>query len=225
MPTGAPKTTADKSPSLRTNVAIGAIAALVVCFVALFGTSTGQQWRSELLHDVQGAFSSALPTGTTLASTPLPIVTASTPATALPTAPIYRIGDKVTSGNWSYRITGVASKTALTPQVVAKGVWIIVGIELTNIGAQNFGIGLQDFSLKSADGVTYDPDTSGRVLSLYGNGTSLISSFDNDPPGVPFQTALVFDVNPNGAGWHLYPKQANGLSIDLGPLVHPDPRE
>jgi len=130
-----------------------------------------------------------------------------------PAPTFVQVAQPLRSGNWQYEVR-LVKRLDRIGSVRPRGEFLFVYLELTNISNQNFGIGPHDFEVVGLDN-HYDPDISSRVLSLYSGELRLISSLDTYPPGVPFDTVLVFDINPiEGALW-LVPKQADGSRIHL----------
>lgn len=133
--------------------------------------------------------------------------------TPTPSPPTFRVTEPLRGGNWQYEVF-LVKRLDRIGSVRPRGEFLLAYIELTNVGTRNFGIGFHDFEMVGVTN-TYQVDTSSRVLGLYGNEFRLISSIENYPPGVPFSTVLVFDINPAETTLWLLPKQAGGARVLL----------
>jgi hypothetical protein len=91
----------------------------------------------------------------------------------------------------------------------AKGIWVVVLIQLTNIGKRNFSINYFDFELRDDKGIRYTPELTSDLDPPPGY-TNLGESF---PPGVPLLTRLFFDVAPGTTGMRIHLVQPNS---DIG---------
>jgi hypothetical protein len=141
------------------------------------------------------------------------------PPTATPT-PLPKIGQTVSVGNWEYTVTKVEKEKTLTWSEFgntseAKGTWLIVYMTLKNIGKQNFGINTWDFELRDASDIKYDTSTDFGTTAMFLSYKKLSNLGEQYPPGVPVNTALIFDIAPDAKGLKLVLKQAR-TSVDLG---------
>lgn len=131
------------------------------------------------------------------------------------------VGDTITSGNWEYKITQVKREkgplvwSQYGNKTEPKGEWVIIDIDLKNIGKENFGLNTHDFGLVDDAGVKYDHSSASGASSSFQEYQKLSKLGDQYPPGVPLQSALVFDINPAARGLKLDLKQAKTL-VDLG---------
>lgn len=121
-------------------------------------------------------------------------------------APTPHIGSAVEAGNWRYSVrqsdvtkTFTSGSGFLATTRTAKGLWVIVLIQLTNIGKENFSINFHDFELRDDKGIKYSPEFITDLNPPPGY-TNLGESF---PPGVPLLTRLYFDVAPGTNGMRL----------------------
>src|SRR5207237_419870 len=82
-------------------------------------------------------------------------------ATAAPATPAPHIGTVVRGGNWQYEVLKVdTSKTLRTGPydfevLTPKGVWIVVAVNLTNVGDRNFTLNDWDLELRDNKGIKY----------------------------------------------------------------------
>lgn len=132
-----------------------------------------------------------------------------------------RVGQTVHGKNWSYVVTNVEKVKTLswvesygTPSKAdAKGLWVVVYLTLKNTGRENFEINDHDFELRDGSGVKY---TTSRQSDLYGfrRAKKLAALGEQFPPGVPANTAVVFDIAPDAVGLKLWLVQEKA-AIDL----------
>lgn len=134
------------------------------------------------------------------------------PATAVPTptpSPAH-IGSIVQLGNWRYSVRQVDTVKTIdvsTSQyfrevLQAKGTYVVVLLQLTNIGTRNFSIHDTDFELRDDKGIRYDPATFDQFRLVSQRGQAQLG--DQFPPGVMLTTTLLFDVAPGTNGMYLY---------------------
>lgn len=133
--------------------------------------------------------------------------------------PIPKVGQVVNGKNWSYQVTNVEKTKTLTwsefgNKTDAKGVWLIPYLTLQNISKQNYPINAHDFELRDDGGVKYTTSSQIEAFSFlrYKKLGALGEQF---PPGVPVNTAVVFDVSPEAKGLKLWLSQESVL-VDLG---------
>jgi hypothetical protein len=133
-----------------------------------------------------------------------------------------RVGQPLSSGNWTYLVDDVKKQKTLdwskTWHPTAKGTFVIVAMTVTNTGKENFGLNSWDFELKDSGGVTYKPETSTEAsLAMKELGFPVIGlgTTDKVPPGVPVKTSVIFDINPAASALKLNLVQAKSV-IDLG---------
>jgi hypothetical protein len=148
------------------------------------------------------------------------VASASVSAAAKPTA-IPKVGETITSGNWSYLITKVdkPGKSIDTGNEFAKldalGTWLVAYATLKNVGNQNFGINSFDFELLDGSGVKSKVTDQFSGMTIWLDKLGLKPLGGQIPPGVSINTALLFDVNPDAKGFNLNLVQAR-RSVDLG---------
>jgi hypothetical protein len=128
-----------------------------------------------------------------------------------PATPLPGIGANVEAGNWRYSVRQVDTQKTIArgffgPKT-AKGTYVLVWIDLTNIGKENFIINLPDFELRDDKGIKYTADYDSDEASK-ARGQSAIGIGEKMPPGVKTTTTLVFDVAPGTSGMVLYLNQA-----------------
>lgn len=141
-------------------------------------------------------------------------------ATAAPSAtPLAKVGQTVTGKNWAYQVTNVEKTKTLTwsefgNKTDAKGVWVIPYLTLQNIAKQNYPINAHDFELRDDGGVKYTSSSQLEAFSFL-RFKKLGALGEQFPPGVPVNTAVVFDVAPDAKGLKLWLVQESIL-VDLG---------
>lgn len=141
------------------------------------------------------------------------------PSVAASVAP--KVGDTVTKGNWAYTVSKVdkPGKSIDTGNQFMKldalGTWFAVYMNLKNVGNANFPINTSDFELQDSAGIKSSVTTHIVEMGVWLDKLSLKKLGEQIPPGISFDTALLFDVNPDAKGLKLNLKQANTL-VDLG---------
>lgn len=138
-------------------------------------------------------------------------------ACAAPPPPVYKVGDTITSGNWKYTVTGVSeSKTVpysdFGNTFEAKGIWLIIDLNVENVGNETSVINTWDFEVKDSAGTTYSTAFESISYSLYKKSAA---PGDQLPPNVPVSIALLYDVSPGASGFSLSLRQA-GVIVELG---------
>lgn len=123
--------------------------------------------------------------------------------------PMPNIGSVVEAGNWRYSVRQVdVAKTYVdrfSTAKTAKGNWVIVLVQLTNIGKANFSINSFDFELWDDKGIHYNE--AGIFTGDPPPGHMNLG--DKTPPGVELLTTLRFDVAPGTSGMMLHLVQPN----------------
>lgn len=138
-----------------------------------------------------------------------------TPSPSAPApSPSARIGDYVQVGNWRYSVRQVDTSKTISRGVfgtkTAKGLFVLVWIELTNVAKENYIINLSDFELWDARAVHYTADYDSSYVAT-ARGQAQVGVGEKFPPGVSIATTVVFDVAPVTTGMQLYLVQANQL--------------
>jgi hypothetical protein len=153
------------------------------------------------------------PTATSVPPTPTPVPPTPTPAPG--------VGTTVTSGNWSYTVTRVTmpGKNINTgnqfAELNALGSWVAVYLTLKNVGSQNYSINQWDFELRVASPPsTYQVTDESVAMNIWLDRNGLQSLGKQIPPGVSFNTGLLFDVAPDSSGTALHILMGN-IYIDL----------
>ena len=138
--------------------------------------------------------------------------------TVTPVAPtaIAKIGTPIQGGNWAYMVTKTARQKEVVwsdfgNKSVAKGIWQIVHLKLTNVGKETYGINTWDFEVHDSQGIKYK--TSYESTS-YSNSEKLSAPMDQYPPNVGAEIGLLFDLDPAARGLKLYLVQSQSY-IDL----------
>lgn len=138
----------------------------------------------------------------------------STGASAQPAATVLsQLGEEIVSGNWSYTVQEVQRTKELVwsdfgNKDTAVGEFLIVLLQLKNVGKENFGINAHDFQVFDESGTKYDAKAFpvGFNLWLQRNGRQALCS--QCPPGVALDTGVLFDISPEAAGLRLRLVQA-----------------
>lgn len=161
----------------------------------------------------------AAPTVTATIAGPSPTVPLTPTATAL-TAPA-GLGQTIRLRNWELTVRGVGrpggtlkwSDDGDTSK--AAGTWVVVTVDLRNIGGRDFGVSPWDFSLLAEDGTEYglSPDAGAAAYSIYQGGSFVGEAM---PPGAVARYYLVFDIDPNAAGLRFVFEQDTRPVFDLG---------
>jgi hypothetical protein len=140
-------------------------------------------------------------------SAQVPSRASSGPVTAAVALPVPHIGSVVESGNWRYSVrqsdvgkTVTQGTGYFATTKTAKGLWVVVLMQLTNVGNANFSINYFDFELRDDKGIKYTPELTSDLNPPPGY-TNLGESF---PPGVPLLTRLYFDVAPGTTGMRIH---------------------
>jgi hypothetical protein len=129
-------------------------------------------------------------------------------------------------GNWKYtvlqtlRLPRIYARNTIDPTrytyAQPKGEYVVVGLELENIGRENFGLNSWDFQLYDANGIKY------TSTSVYLTGWPKQLGYDGTvgggtakmPPGVAGKYVIAFDVAPGAQGLQLRLVQT-GTNIPL----------
>ena len=206
----------------KLGIGCGAIVGLLVLFGVIAAVSSGNKDSGvTVASGAPGA--SAKPSASIAAASPSakPTVAPTTPP-AKPTAtPVPKIGDEITKGNWSYKVTKASRMGDHIDtgnqfiKLDALGSWLAVYMTLANVGKQNFPINRTDFEIQDAAGVKSNPTTHIVEMDFWLTQQKLKKLGEQIPPGVSFDTAILFDVNPSASGLRLNLKQAQTL-VDLG---------
>jgi len=173
----------------------------------------------------------------TVSAPATPAVQAAPPVpTAAPAAPppVLQVGVPYQAGNWDYTVLEVRREKTIWSQspsfskpgeyvasktygANAKGEYVIVGLQLKNVGRENFGLSTHDFALYDGSGVKYN------AASVYAGDWDKALGYDGEvgfsdtrqmPPGVPGKYLIVFDVAPDAADLQLRLVQA-GVNVPL----------
>jgi len=192
----------------------GGLIGLVVLIGIITAISNGGKSNTASVAPGNAAASPASP-----AASPVSSPASTKPATQASAAP--KVGDTVTKGNWAYTVTKVdkPGKSIDTGNQFIKldalGTWLAVYTTLKNVGNANFPINTTDFQLQDAAGTKSDVTSHIVEMDTWLDKNNLKQLGEQIPPGISFDTALLFDVNPDAKGFKLNLKQANTL-VDLG---------
>jgi hypothetical protein len=196
-------------------VVVVLVVLLIVVFVVPWGGG-----------DDAGAATASVVTPTVVVPTatavPKPTATAvrKPTATVMPTAtPLPKTGTPVAKGNWRYTVGDVSRANTLPGSrsdkaETAKGIFLVVPIQLVNLGKTNFSINSWDFHLYADNDVQYATDIETDYLCWNLEDKGCVALGDAIPPGISVVTVLVFDINPNAKGLRLHLDQPN-IDIDL----------
>lgn len=155
--------------------------------------------------------------------TPVPRgTTPPAPATTGPTAPAgfaaAKLGDAIKAPNWEFKVQSAQRAKDFnwvergTLKATAKGEFVMVLLDVTNIGNQNFGLNAgTDFELYDGQNRKYSPETASEAAFAYTEWLKLQKRdrlCQQCPPGVVVPTGVLFDVAPGLTGLKLRIVQA-----------------
>jgi hypothetical protein len=111
-------------------------------------------------------------------------------------------GSTIATSNWQIAVTSVNRQSALYwnnygGQQNAVGEWLLVGITLTNVGKENFGVNTWDFAVSDSAGNSYKHSNDWVALTQPERMGYTSANNRQVPPGLTVSMLLVFDVNPN----------------------------
>jgi hypothetical protein len=158
-----------------------------------------------------------LPTAAPPGATPTPLASQPVAAAQVPAA-----GQTVSLKNWNVTVVKVETpgqtlKTSTgndTKQ--ALGQWLVVAVDLSNTGKENFGFNSFDFVLKTANGTAIKEKDDFGFEDDYNRFRGGLGYNTQIPPGVTVHAFIAFDVGPNIAGMKLEfqgDKQLIGLGL------------
>jgi hypothetical protein len=130
------------------------------------------------------------------------------------------VGSPVTAGNWKYTVLASRRTDHLDGGfgTHAKGEYVLVELELENIGRENFGLHDWDFELYDAAGVRYRADTASDFAwrsAMPGEKAGAVGLDSGQlPPFVAGKYIVGFDVTPGAQGLRLRLVQA-GVDVPL----------
>jgi hypothetical protein len=125
---------------------------------------------------------------------PAPVTTKTAEPQATP-----HVGSIVDAGNWRYQVMQVDTARQVRwgqRAMDAKGLWIIVMIDLTNIGNRSFALTESDLRLVDDKGTTYD---SNSESSAYARSLGQ-ASLGELAAGAKIRTTMLFDVASGTTG-------------------------
>lgn len=188
----------------------GGVIGLVVLIVIIGAVANGSKGNNASVTPASPSGAAASPGSPSAATAAKPSVQ----ATAAP-----KLGDTVTKGNWAYTVTKVdkPGKNIDTGNQFSKldalGTWLAVYMTIKNVGNANFPINRTDFELQDSAGTKSNVTT--ESMGIWLQKINLKELGAQIPPGISFDTAILFDINPDAKGLKLNLKQANTL-VDLG---------
>jgi len=135
-------------------------------------------------------------------STPKPAPTEKPSATPKPTAtPLPSLNQVVSAKNWDITIIAV-NKPGQTlawstygNKTKAEGTWLVVSLDATNTGKENFGLNYSDFTLYDGNGNKYNVTDDSGIRYEYAETKGGSNIGAQVPPGVKVHYFLVFDIN------------------------------
>lgn len=143
-------------------------------------------------------------------ATPKPTETPKPTATPLPS-----LNQVVSAKNWDITLTAVDKPgqtltwSTFGNKTAASGTWLVVSLDATNTGKENFGLSYSDFTLFDGNGVKYRVTDDSGVRYGYSETKGASSVGAQVPPGVKVHYLLVFDINPEAKGLRLEFSQVN----------------
>lgn len=215
-----PGTPAPRRSNRTRNIGIGCGVLLLLCIgLGILSAALGGNQGTSTTASVAPTTAPSGGQAAAPAATSAPAQAKATEAKVAPTATAApKIGQPITSGNWEYTITRTGRDKTLDAgfgKAEAKGEFFVVYMTIKNIGKENFGINGHDFELVTGDGVKYNT-TSDFNVSGWLTKNKLTGLGQQQPPGIPSDVALVFDINPAATGLRLNLKQARNTMVDLG---------
>lgn len=168
----------------------------------------------------------AQPTAAATAAKPAAAVATPKPAapTAAPTAvptvpPVLKIEDRLTTPNWELsvkqveRLPGELVWSDFGNKTAPVGQWLILMVELKNVGKENHTLNTWDFELRTASGQTIKHTSE---ITGYADYKKLTRLGRQIPPGATVMTPLLFDIPKDMQGLNLVFGQAKNTPINVG---------
>jgi hypothetical protein len=130
-------------------------------------------------------------------------------------------GATIATRNWRLTVTDVSQTPTLVwnrwgSSQAAVGLWLLVGVDLENIGGENFGVNRWDFEVHDSEGRVYRHTDEWAALQYPDTRGALAASNRQIPPGTTAPLILVFDINPDATGLQLVFAQERRPRADLG---------
>lgn len=119
-------------------------------------------------------------------------------------APAATSGATLATRHWRIAVTSVQRQATLAwnrhgGEQGAVGEWLLVAIDLTNLGRENFGVNRWDFAVRDGAGNTYQ-HANGWVALTHPERLGYAPAANRQvPPGLTLPVLLVFDVAPAAA--------------------------
>jgi hypothetical protein len=111
---------------------------------------------------------------------------------------LYEIGETFTVDPWEITVTGWELSPTLSTNYetnTARGIYALVYFTVTNVGDAPTDFPYDALALKTGEGRTYDVDDDALFnlqYTIYG-----LSRYDELQPGLPYETAVLFDIPPD----------------------------
>jgi hypothetical protein len=106
-------------------------------------------------------------------------------------------------GNWTLTVTGaepVPTVSGASETFTARGVYVVVSLNVTNTGNAPQEFPYRDLVLRDARGRMFSVDTDPTIRLIR---TYDVSWYENLQPGLAYDTAIVFDVPVDATGLQL----------------------
>lgn len=154
--------------------------------------------------------------------TPSPTSLATASPSPSPTPQVRSSDETIRGPQWEYRVwSATMPKSMEFLGLQAKGAYILVTLEVTNLAQENVAATEDDFSLLDSKGRSYvvDPGHARFTQMPFrlrdGRTAQSARLGERVPPGVPVVLTLLFDVNPDGESWDLVLKRT-AYAVRLG---------
>lgn len=140
-------------------------------------------------------------------------------ATTKPEPQLLKIGDVLEAPNWhlkvvtAERVDGDLVWSQYGNKTKAIGQWLVLTLELKNVGRENFSVHQHDFELQTANGQTIKH--SSEVFG-YADFKGQVALGKQIPPGATVVTPLIYDIPQNTNGINLIFAQAKNKPINVG---------
>lgn len=134
-----------------------------------------------------------------------------------PTTTTYEVGEQVDVDVWSFVVTSVElAPTVDLPdgQFVARGIFVVVYLTITNIGNEPASFPYDDLFVKDSAGRLYGwhSDSSSRFQSRIYD----VTTYEDLQPGFAYDSVNVFDVPATATGLSLETEEPSPFSVSLG---------
>lgn len=139
------------------------------------------------------------------------------PKPTYPTSFSGHIGTTVEIENWRYSVRQVdvmqesfkcGTQRFASAIDAPKGIWVVILLDLTNIGRENFSLNAHDIELRDDKGILYNMASFASFGCSKDRGQAALG--EQMPPTVTVRTTLLYDVAPGTNGMYLYLVQGKG---------------